>query len=357
MRRLVATLLLAAAAPAAGQILPETALGGFYETYSFSDAGRIDIERLTLLSTPFGVGVPFGRRVALEVRGAWARGELTRPDGSTAEISGFTDTDIRLSASLGRDVVTITGILQLPTGVNELDAGQADAAGMFAADVLPFHVTNWGAGGGFGLSTAFARPLGEYAVGLSLGYVVAREFEPSAADATYRPGDQLHVRAAIDRTFGTSAKGSFVLTWQRFGEDQLDERNLFRTGNRIQALASWAFAAGAAGTGIVYGGYLHRADGEYVDDSAIRPGQGLVFLGGGTRLPMGSTVLQPTVDLRVQTGDAGNGYTLGLGGGIELPLGRAALVPTVRGRFGSVELESGVDSGFTGAELGVVVRF
>lgn len=345
------------AAPAAGQFAPETAVGAFFETYSFTESQQMDIDRLTLLSLPFGVGVPLGRRVALNISGAWARGELSRPGGQTAEISGLTDTDVRLSAVLGRDVVTVTAILQLPTGVAELDDAEADAAGMFAADVLPFHVTNWGAGGGLGLSTAFARPVGEYAVGLSVGYVVAREFEPQSAGPAYRPGDQLHVRAAIDRTFGTSSKGALVLTWQRFGEDQLDSQNLFQTGNRLQALASWAFAAGASGTAIAYAGYLHRADGSYVADNTLVPSRGLMFAGAGARLPAGSTILQPSLDLRLQTGDAATGYTVGVGGAVELPLGRIRLLPTARGRFGSVQLENGLDSGFTGAELGVAIRF
>lgn len=332
--------------------------GAVFETYRFSDAEKIDIDALTLLTTPFGATVRFTRAVSLQVSGAWARGELERPDGSGATISGLTDTDVRLSATLGRDAVTITAIAQLPTGVAELTEREADAAGMFAADVLPFRVTNWGAGGGLGLSTAVAQPVGEFALGLAAGYVVAREFEPVVGSAQYRPGNQLHITGAIDRTFGTSGKASLSVTYQRFGEDEADGANLFRTGDRIQALGSYAFATGPTGSGVVYGGYLHRARGEFIGLNEFDPSRGLVFAGAGLRLPAGTAVLQPAVDLRAQTGDGPAGFTLGVGGSAELPLGASVrLVPTVRGRFGNVELATGSSSGFAGAEAGLLVRF
>lgn len=334
--------------------------GVSWETYRFSDAERVGIESLTLMSAPFGGAVALSRRVELVVSGAWARGELVRSDGTEAELDGLTDTDVRLVASLGRDAVTLTAIARLPTGAAELTATEADVAGMIAADVLPFRVSSWGTGGGFGASAAVARPVGAWALGLSVGYVVAGEFEPVAdTDFSYRPGDQLHVRAAADRTFGTSGKGALSVSWQRYGEDEAQGANLFQTGDRWQALASYAFAAGTRGSGIVYAGYLHRSEGEYLAESRIRPAERLVFGGVGGRIPAGRTILQPGLDLRLHAGDeaAGSGYTVGLGGSAEMPLGAMRMVPTLRGRFGSVEVADGRDSGFTGAELAVAIRF
>lgn len=362
MRRLLLATtfpLLAGALPVAAQnVTVDAGAGAIFETYRFSDATDIDIDALNLLSTPFGATVHFTRRVSLRISGAWARGELRRPNGDEAEITGLTDTDVRLSAILGRDVVTVTAIAQLPTGVSELTADEADAAGMFAADVLPFRVTNWGSGGGFGLSTAVAQPVGEFAVGLAVGYVVAREFEPLAEQpAQYRPGNQLQVRGAIDRTFGTSGKASLAATYMRFSDDEYDGQNLFRTGDRIQVLGSYAFAAGASSSAIAYAGYLHRGEGEFVQQDEFEASQGLFFGGGGMRMPAGGVVIQPGVDLRVQTGGGTTGYTVGLGGTVEVPLGAALLVPTLRGRVGTAELGSGEQSGFTGAEAGVAIRF
>lgn len=362
MRRGLALLaVLLASSPATAQYA-STRLGAglHFETYSFGEAERVDIESLRLLSAPFAAAVALSPRVELQVAGAWARGEIVRPGGEEASISGLTDTEIRLTATVGRDALRITGIAQLPTGVSELTAEEADAAGNFAADVLPFRVTNWGAGGGFGVSTALARPLGAVAVGLSAGYVVAREFEPVAGtDFQYRPGNQLHVRLAVDRTFGTSGKGSLAVTWQSFGEDQVAGENLFRTGDRLQALASWAFAAGTRSSAVLYGGWLHRSEGEFVGEDRLEPGQDLFYGGFGARLPSGAAVFQPQLDLRLHQGDedAGSGYTLGVGGSVELAMGGMRLVPTLRGRLGSVELGSGVDSGFTGLEAGLGVRF
>jgi hypothetical protein len=331
-----------------------------WETYRFSDADRINIETLTLMSTPFAASAALSRRVELVLSGAWARGELARADGSEAELSGLTDTEVRLVTTLGRDAITLTAVALLPTGTSELSVAEADVAGMIAADVLPFRISNWGSGGGFGASAAVARPVGDWAMGLSVGYVVGSEFEPSAEqDLSYRPGDQLHVRAAIDRTFGTSGKLALSLSWQKFGEDQADDANLFQAGDRWQAQSSYAFTAGPRGSGIVYAGYLHRSKSEFLVQQLIRPAERLAYGGVGARLPAAGMIFQPALDFRVHGGDegAGEGYTVGLGGSAEMPMGSAVLVPTLRGRIGSVEVASGRDSGFTGAELAVAVRF
>src|SRR5690606_15624935 len=136
-----------------------------------------------------------------------AIGTLTRPGGQDSRVAGATDTELRLSYAFGTDRVVVSAIALLPTGLGTLTTEEADAAGAFAADVLPFRVTNWGSGGGFGASTTFAAPLGGFAVGLGLGYVVAREFHLRPGDQfAYRPGNQIHVRAAIDRSFGPAGK-------------------------------------------------------------------------------------------------------------------------------------------------------
>jgi hypothetical protein len=237
---------------------------------------------------------------------------------------------------------------------------EADVAGLIAADVLPFRITNWGTGGGFGASTSFAGGFGAFAAGLSIGYVVAREFEPlSGDDFTYRPGNQLHVRAAIDRTFGSAGKAALVLTMQRFTDDELDGGNLFRTGDRYQAVGSYAFAAGARGNGIVYAGYLHRGEGEFEDETDVLAAQGLAYGGFGLELPAGRALLQPSLDLRLlrQDDGIGQGYTAGIGGSAEVPAGTLTFIPTVRGRFGNVTLRDEAESGFTGVELGLALRF
>jgi len=81
--------------------------------------------------------------------------------------------------------------------------------------------------------------------------------------------------------------------------------------------------------------------------------------GAGGRLPLGRGVLQPALDLRLLSGagDAPRGYTAGLGVTVEWPAGSFLLAPTLRARVGNARAPSGSESGYTGAELGVAIRF
>lgn len=351
----------AAAAPLAAQPgIARAGAGVTYESYFFSSSEDVSLDRLSLLTVPLGARFALTRTIDLEVASAYALGTAERPNGTTSDVSGPTDTELRLTAMFARGAIALTGIALLPTGSESLTLEEADVAGLIAADVLPFSITNWGTGGGFGASTSFAQGFGDYAAGISIGYVVAREFEPlSGDDFTYRPGNQLHVRAAIDRTFGRAGKAALVLTMQRYADDELDGANLFSTGDRYQAVGSYAFAAGARGNGIVYAGYLHREEGRFDEGANVLPAQGLAFGGLGLELPAGRTLLRPSVDVRLlrQEDGTGQGYTAGVGGSAEVPVGTLTFIPTVRGRFGNVILRDDAESGFTGVEVGLALRF
>lgn len=348
-------------APASAQIGPlQAGTGVRLESYSFSSPETVDLDLITLLTVPVMVQVPLSPRLAVRVAGAYARGTLTRGNGSERELSGFTDTEVSLNVAVASGLVTLTALGLIPTGTNELTAEEMDVAGVVAADLLPFAISNWGSGGGVGLSVAAAVPASENtSFGLAGGYVLAREFEPLAdASFAYRPGDQLHLRAAVDHTFGVAGKASLQLTYLQLGTDESSGSNLYQAGDRLQALASYAFAAGARSSGIVYGGYLRRQEGHYTAVALITPAQDFVFGGIGFRMPWRSLLLQPTVDVRVIGHDGGvdQGYTASAGTAVEIPFGRALIVPVAKARFGNLTVRSGMESSFTGFELGLSVR-
>ena len=352
--------LLATSAPAAAQVDLGFGAGAAFERYDFSDAELAGIESLSLLSFPFVGRADLTPRLRLDLNGAYAIGTLSRPGEEESSVSGPTDTELRLSYAFGADRVVVSLVALLPTGLATLSTEEADVAGAVAADVLPFRISNWGTGGGLGASTAFAVPVGAFAVGLSLGYVVTREYEPRDADPfTYRPGDQLHVRAAIDRSFGAAGKASLQLVYQHYQNDELDGANLYQSGDRLQATGSYAFAAGPRAAGIVYLGYLRRSEGEFSGITRIVPAQDLVFTGGGFRVPFGSILLAPSLDLRLvsRADGAEEGYTAAFGVAAEMAAGSVLLVPSLRGRVGNVVLSEGVESGFTGFDIGFGVRF
>lgn len=336
-----------------------TSAGVTFDRYAFATPAALDIESLALLSVRFGASVTAGRGFVFGLNGALADASLVREDGTEATVSGLTDTEVSARYTTAGGGAALTALVLLPTGGESLAYDEMFVAGAIAADVLPFAVRDFGTGGGAGASVALARPFGAFAAGVSVGYVVAREYEPLSAEAfEYRPGDQLHVRMAVDRTIGRSAKVALRADWLRYGDDEGNGANVFQPGDRLQVIGSYDFAVGRS-SAIAYAGWLRRGEGEYVAPPDILSAQDLLLAGGGMRLSLGSTVLVPSIDVRVLESDGADrrGYTLGLGAAVEGRVGAMAVQPDVRVRLGRVEVRDGEETGFTGVNVGLTIRF
>jgi len=330
------------------------------ESYRFAEPTQTGIESLALLSVPFGARVPLVGRSSVEATGAWARGRLVRADGTDVTVAGPTDTQLRLRVPLGRDIATLHGVVVLPTGVERLGEAEAEVAGAIAADLLPFRVTHWGAGGGAGLGATFAGMVGGFGVGAGASFLIGREFEPVDADSfVYRPGDTYRVNVAVNRTVGRRGKAAIQAAFQHHGDDAVNGRNLYRAGQRWEAIASYAFAAGANGAAVTYAGVLHRGRGTALAGFALEtPAQAVLMGGAAARFGVGSFVLLPAVDVRAFRSDdgVGQGWVGTAGASAEWPVGGVVVVPTLRARVGHVTVRRGQESGITGAELGLALR-
>jgi hypothetical protein len=357
---LAAAAALSAAPLAAQHTMSGGALVGF-ERYTFAEPDVVGIRDVTLVTLPFAVQ-PYGTRtVQLLIRGAFAAGHIERADGSRASLTGPTDTEIRLSFSASR-IFGLSTALLLPTGRSTHTAEQAAVAGIMAADLLPFRVSNWGSGGGADASATAVFPAGPLNLGFRVGYQVAREFEPlDEQPFVYRPGNQLYGRVAVDYTVGSSGKASAHVTVQNFSADELDGSNLYQSGNRVQVMGSYAFVAGARSTALIYAGALHRAGPTVFGTSAQRPTQNLLLAGGGFRVPVSFGVLTPGVDLRVFRSDdgLGQGYAAGFGTAADVRVGSGGVtvVPSLRLRIGRVVISEDAASGLVGLDSGFAVRF
>lgn len=352
----------AASAPELAAQVSEQQVGAGirFERYTFASPERVDIERLTLVTVPVSGRDWLTPQLEIAISGAYAEGTLRRRDGRESTLAGLIDTEVRLTASLAADRLRLTALALVPTGASQLRADQMDVAGIVAADVLPFAISNWGTGGGFGLSAAAALPVSDAtALGFSAGYVVAREYEPINTTAfAYRPGNQLHLRAAVDRTFGAS-KAALQLTYLHHGRDELAGANLYQPGDRLQAVGSFSFAAGRRASGLLYAGYLRRQRGEYTEIVQLTPAQDLVYGGAALRQPVGRRlVLVPSADARLLGNDDGidQGYAASLGAGVEVSVGNFEIVPLARARFGRLTVRSAQESSLTGMELGITLR-
>ena len=358
---LAAALTLGAPLDLPAQALRESiAAGASFENFSFRNHEAVGLEQVTLITTPLVVSIPL-RGVRFDLTGALARGELTRSDGSHAAFTGPTDTRIALTLPVGDRIAEVTAFGVVPTGAGISTRSAADVAGVIAADLLPFAISHWGSGGGAGVAAAVRQPLGMAQVAFGASYMVTQAHD--AADhvglVDYRMGDQLGLQLGVESPLGRRGVASFDLRFQRSADDQLASSNLYRAGNRFQALGSYAFSLGSASSGVLYAAGHHRQRGEaLLDTSRDSPAQDLVLAGAGLRLPVrGSTMFLPQVDARAyRTEDgAGHGYLGAATAAVEFNRGLMRVEPRVRGQMGRVLMGGGRSSGVIGLELGVTV--
>jgi hypothetical protein len=284
-----AGLLIAGASGVTAQAGPTIGGGVFWEGYQFGTAEVANVNRLSLLTVPVNLSVPLDPRVSFQLRSAFALGQLSRADGSEVTVSGPTDTELRLGVNAGsprRSMATFSAIALLPTGNSTHSIDEAEIAGVIAADLLPFRISHWGSGGGFGASVGAIRAIGDGSIGASASYLLAREFEPiqveGASPFLYRPGNQLQLRAAVDQNVGSSGKLTASFTFLHHADDEHAGANLYRPGTRFYGMSSFAFAAGASSTALLYLGGLHRNQGTPLAGQVIAaPAQDLVLAGPG----------------------------------------------------------------------------
>jgi hypothetical protein len=352
------TLVAATPAPALAQAVSGVGIVAV-ERYTFADPSAVGRRSVTLTTMPFGAQAQLTPFLSLSVSGAYARGSVELADGTSNISSGPTDTELRLTLSPGPWLAVSTALLA-PTGRASQTAEEAEVAGLLAADLLPFRVSNWGTGGGADVSVSSTLVAGRTAVGVRIGMHAARAFEPLVEHRfSYRPGNQLYGRVAVDNNVGRSGKLSTHLTVQRFATDELDGRNLYRSGDRAQLVTAYAFAGRSGSSGVVYAGAAHRNGGVLLTDDAKRPAQTLLLAGAGVRLRSRIGVLAPDADVRVLRSADGRdqGYVTGLGGALELRAGAVTVMPSLRYRYGAVVADADARSALSGTEGAIAIRF
>lgn len=331
-----------------------------FQYLDFDDPADTGLESVSLLTVPLGGRAALTERLTLEMGTTFARGEAERTDGSTSTLSGFTDAGVSLSWAVVPQALTVSATARVPTGQSEYTADELDAAGVFASDLFPFRVSNWGSGGGVGLRATSTGSLGEVGAALSVGYYRSGEFDPVQDLVTaYRPGDNVDVRAALEVPAGRAGRFDLQLGFQWFADDELGDVNVFEAGDRYEAVGRYTFPMADGSAGFVYSGYQRRGEGVRLQLAQPTTSQDLFLAGGGFRLRLGSdVVLRPRVDTRFlgREGGTSEGVHLQVGSRLEWTTGSAVLGPLVRLRLGTLDVREGVASGFQGFDLGANVR-
>lgn len=374
--RAVALLLWVAlgAAGAAGQ---EVASGARVQAYALGEGEGFLVRSLTLVTLPVHARVPLGSSLALSVNGGFASARASLRNGESTRMSGPVDT--RVAMELSRGAWVVTGVAALPTGsvVSSLD--EAALVGLMSTDVLPFAVTQWGAGGGFAADVGYGFQSADLSFRLSAGgSLTTGSTLLGAGGSTLDPGRQVRARLGIDAPTGEAGIASILVGFQRFTADAYQGQSIFTAGSRWEVVGTYAFPMGVSEGGLVYGGVYHlgRAASDLGANTLAALGNAVVGVGGraprttflgGTELRVrrGAVLYAPRADLRfVRSQDGvGQGWLGSVGGRMEWDRlarvlgGQVRLEPTLMLRLGGLVGAMGERTRVVGWEAGATLRW
>ena len=355
--RLVAALaLIASASTVHAQSWRESSVRIAPQSYSYSIKTPIN-EKVSEFAFPIFVMVPILPSLRLDVGTAYAMAHHERqvPDStggtfstSTSELSGLTDTQIRLNYSLGQDFVVFTAGVNLPTGSATVKPDQLEASTRIGSDFLSFPISGFGSGLGMTGGVAIAKPAGSWNLGFAASMRYASEYEPfkdAAGVATkFQPGAEIRTRIGVDHPLGENGRVSLGFTYSKFGDDKANSAT-FNTGDRFigQVAVNSAFKNGVDYTIAVWN--LFKTSGTLINNSAS-PSANITnaLMAFGMRGPMGINV-EPSVEARLFTqAGAKTSFITNLGMRFVYNRGPWAVVPGFGFSLG--QLETATVTGF-----------
>lgn len=354
---LVAPLVLAPAF-AGAQGLAQTSIrvapqGLFYEL----DAGGTKT-RMMQLAIPVAVMIPITSNIGFDLATAFANVMVETGDDES-ELSGLTDTQLRLNYTLGTDAVVVTAGLNLPTGQYEVDQDKIAAAGQIGNDFLAFPVSSFGNGLAGTGGVALARSFGGVNLGVGGSFRKSWEFGAYGSDANalrFEPANEIRLRGGIDG-FALGGRLMAGVVYSMFGEDGCEgceagtSRTTYSTGNRIILQAAADIPAGLANL-FLSTWYLNRAEGEQIGGPA--PPETIMNVQAALGLNLGLMFLEPSIEFRRATSDGDAAGTLTFFGlRTRFGMGPLEVSPSVAFGTGKLDLAGADITGFKG---GLTIR-
>ncbi|HJQ20842.1 MAG TPA: transporter [Gemmatimonadaceae bacterium] len=297
-------------------------------------------EKISEVSFPIFASVPVLPQLSFDVGTAFATVHLENSaTGTSSDMSGLTDTQIRANYSFGQDFLVLTGGVNIPTGSSTIDAGELAAATRIGSDFLTFPISGFGSGLGFTGGAAIARPLGAWNLGLGASVRQSSEYEPfrdEAGTATkYQPGPEYRARAGLDHPFGTGHV-SVGFTFSKFGDDKSNAVT-FNSGDRYITEFAMNNALNDRVDYSLVVWDLYRTSGTLINSSPSPSGNitnGLLTFG----LRAGGVGIEPSIETRLWTQEGSNTSYLGTFGlRFFMDHGAWALVPGFGFSIGSME--------------------
>ena len=297
MRRLILPALLAASsALAQGGI--GARLGPQFVSYTLGAPSSVTI---TEMAVPVFAIVPISSAFTIDVGSAFAMANVkSTVNGQDREskISGPTDTQVRATFNLGSDMVLLTAGINIPTGQSTADTSQQMAAALIGNDFLVLPISSMGSGFGGTGGLAFARPIGQWNLGLGVSVRSGLPFDPyedaSGNRLRYTPGSETRARLGLDHPYGTG-RAAIGVTYSKFSNDKF-ESSIYNTGNRLLTQGYLSDALGG-GDYVLSAWNLFRASGTLADGSATGT-ESITDVSAAYGLRLGAGRLEPAVSVR-----------------------------------------------------------
>ena len=250
---------------------------------------------------PVSLSHRLGPSLTVDLSSGYAHAAAATTSG-TLEVSGATDTDVRLSwaAVSGRLIVSVAGTL--PTGKKAVDTSSVPLLSALATEVLNFTTPSFGTGGGVtgGFATAFK--LGErWAAGVGGSYRWHARYTPVAGGGDLEPGGEGRVRLGAEGTVGGGGRGYFrgAAMYATSGADTLSAGSRSASGPRFLLYSGLSLPVGRSSLSLyVYDRYRLRPQG--YDSTVVQVPRGNVLaLGARLERPLSPALsLAPNVEFR-----------------------------------------------------------
>jgi hypothetical protein len=221
---------------AAQRVAPSALVGLDSRGYFFRPgAGARTVAQVTV---PMVVIVPLSSDLTVDIGTRWAYTRLTSYSGAPEDLSGLTDTELRLGYMIGRDAAMASLVASLPTGRRTVSSDKFAVVGALGSDFLTLPVSSYGTGTSLTGGLAAARRLGGLNLGFGASARWSAEYSPfSDQQLTYKPGLETRLQVAGDGLVG-SGRLTGGVTYSTFSNDNF-------TSAGATATVSQAYSPGA----------------------------------------------------------------------------------------------------------------
>jgi len=271
--------------------------GFVFDGYYFGASYAFD--HVVEWTLPVGLSHRLGSHITVDLSSGYAHAAAATTSG-TLEVSGATDTDVRMSwaGASGHVIVSVAGTL--PTGKKAVDSSAVPLLSALATELLNFTTPSFGTGGGVTGGFATAVKLGErWAGGVGGSYRWRARYTPVAGSGDLAPGGEGRVRLGAEGPVGGRGYFRGAAVYATSGADTLGAGARSASGPRFLVYSGLSLPAGRSSLSL-YAYDRYRLQPHGYDSTVVQVPRGNVLaLGARLDRPLSPALsLAPNVEFR-----------------------------------------------------------